>query len=62
MKLDHVFDRALSAPMDVIVKAFPRTPNIAEHAFERGPLDEMRGEIESRLNGVIEAAVAKANG
>jgi hypothetical protein len=60
-KLDHVFDRALSAPMNVIVKAYPRTPNIATHAFERGPLAMMRGEIVERLNAVVEKSVAGAN-
>lgn len=60
-KLDHVWDRMLSAPMDVIVKAYPRTPNIAEHAFERGPLAVMRGQIFERLNAVVEKAVAGAN-
>jgi len=60
-KLNHVFERALAAPMDVIVGAYDRTPNIAEHAFERGPLGAMRGEIVQRLNAVVEKAVAGAN-
>jgi len=60
-KLDHVFDRALSAPMDVIVEAYSRTPNISAHRFERGPLAAMRGEIVERLNAVVEKAVAGAN-
>ena len=60
-KLDHVFDRALSAPMDVLVKAYTRTPNIAEHAFLRGPLAAMRGQAFERLNAVVEQAVAGAN-
>jgi hypothetical protein len=61
MKLDHAWGNALSAPMDVIVAAYSRTPNIAEHAFERGPLAEMRGEINARLNAVVERATAEAN-
>jgi hypothetical protein len=60
-KLDHVFDRMLSSPMDVIVEAYTRTPNISEHAFERGPLGAMRGEIVERLNAVVEKTVAGAN-
>lgn len=60
-KLDHVFDRALSAPMDVMVAAYDRTPNIAEHAFERGPLAAMRGQILERMNATVEKAVAGAN-
>jgi hypothetical protein len=61
MKLDHAWDKMLSAPMDVIVGAYDRTPNIAESAYERGPLDEMGPEIIDRLNAVVEQAVAKAN-
>jgi hypothetical protein len=60
-KLDHVFDRALSAPMDVIVEAYTRTPNIAATRFERGPLAAMQSEIITKLNAVVEKAVAGAN-
>ena len=60
-KLDHAWANALAAPLDVIVAAYSRTPNIAERAFERGPLAEMRDEINSRLNAVVEKAVAQVN-
>ena len=61
MKLDHFWNTALSGPIDVIVSAYDRTPNVAERAFERGPLAEMRGEINERLAAVVEQAVARAN-
>jgi hypothetical protein len=60
-QLDHIWDRKLAEPMTVIVKAFDRTPNIMEHAFERGPLEAMQPEILARLNAAVSKAVAKAN-
>lgn len=61
MKLDHVWGEMLNAPINVMVAAYERTPNIAEHAFERGPLAIMQPEILGRLNAAVEQAVAKAN-
>lgn len=52
---------AYSRPLDVMVSAYDRTPNIEEHAFERGPLEAMQPEIISRLNAVVEQAVAMVN-
>jgi hypothetical protein len=61
MKLDHFWRTRLAAPISVLVDAYTRTPNIAEHAFMRGPLDAMRPEILARLNAAVEQAVAAAN-
>lgn len=61
MALDHHWALQLAAPETVLVDAYSRTPNIAEHAFERGPLAAMQPEVVSRLNAVVEKAVAEAN-
>ena len=61
MKLDHAWANMLAEPITVLVKAFTRKPNIAEHAFERGPLAEMQPEIIERLNAVIAKATQQAN-
>jgi hypothetical protein len=61
MKLDHFWNQALSSPIDVMVSAYERTPNVTATVFERGPLAEMQGEIIGRLNAVVEQAVAGAN-
>lgn len=61
MRLDHVWENALAAPIDVLVAAHSRTPNIAEHAFERGALAEMQPQVLGRLNAVVAKAVAEAN-
>ena len=61
MKLDHLWANRLNAPIIVLVEAHSRRPNIAEHAFERGPLETMQPEIIARLNAVVEAAAAEAN-
>jgi len=61
MGLDHYWSSKLSAPETVIVSAYNRTPNIAEVAFERGPLDEMAPEIAARLNAVVVEATKAAN-
>ncbi len=61
MKLDHAWGNKLAEPMTVIVAAYDRTPNIAEHAFERGPLAEMEPEIMARLEAVVEKATAGEN-
>ncbi|HEY2178102.1 MAG TPA: hypothetical protein VGH15_05920 [Caulobacteraceae bacterium] len=60
MRLDHAWGAALNAPMTVLVDAYTRTPDIAEHAFERGPLAAMQGEIFTRLGAVVDKAAAKA--
>jgi hypothetical protein len=61
MQLDHYWSHLLAAPETVVVEAFTRTPNIQEHAFERGPLEAMRPEILARLNAVVEKTAAAAN-
>lgn len=61
MKLDHHWSLKLAAPEMVLVAAYARTPNIEEFAFERGPLAAMQPEIVSRLNAVVEKAVAEAS-
>ncbi len=61
MALDHYWASKLAEPQSVIVAAYNRTPNIAEHAFERGPLDEMQPEIAARLNAVVDSATEVAN-
>ena len=61
MKLDHYWEHRLAAPTTVLVDAYERTPNIAEHSFMRGPLAAMRPEILQRLTGVVERAVADTN-
>ena len=61
MSLDHYWSTKLAAPQTVIVAAYSRTPNIAETAFERGPLEEMAPEIAVRLNATVEAATKAAN-
>lgn len=49
------------APQDAIQKKLRKSPNIAAHRFERGPLAEMQPEIAARLNAVVEAEIARAN-
>ena len=61
MKLDHAWGEMLNAPITVMVAAYERTPNIAERAFERGPLAVMQPQIIARLNDAVSQAVAKAN-
>lgn len=61
MRLDHYWADKLSAPITVMVDAYTRTPNIVEHAFERGPLEAMQPEILARLNAVVASAVAGTN-
>jgi len=61
MRLDHVFDHVLDEPMEVIVKAYNRTPNVEEFRFERGPLEVMQPIVAARLNAVVAAAVKAAN-
>lgn len=61
MRLDHYWHDKLDAPRMVIVKAFDRRNNQAEHSFLRGPLGAMQPEILRRLNSVVENAVQEAN-
>lgn len=61
MKLDHAWSQKWAGPEMVLVGAYTRTPNIAEHRFERGPLGAMQGEIIERLNAVVEKRVAEVN-
>lgn len=57
-----VHGRALAAPLEALIKAYDRTPNIMQRAFERGTLDEMRPQIIQRLQSVVSTSVADANG
>ena len=52
---------AYSRPDGAIVDAYTRPNNVMERAFERGPLGAMAGQVNARLNAVVEQAVAKAN-
>lgn len=61
MSLDHHWSEKLAAPMTVLVRAYSRTPDIAEAAFLRGPLAAMGPEVVARLNAVVDKAVAQAN-
>ena len=61
MRLDHHWSLLLSRPETVLVQAYSRTPDIAEVAFERGPLAAMQPQVVARLNAVVEKAVAVAN-
>lgn len=62
MRLDHAWARRLAAPIEVLVGAYTRVPDIAERAFERGPLDAMTPEILDRLDAVVASATEAANG
>ena len=46
MKLDHFWNTALTAPIDVIVIAYSRTPNVAEVAFDDARLLAIAPEID----------------
>jgi hypothetical protein len=61
MKLDHYWSTKLAEPTTVLVEAYTRTANIAEHAFERGPLAALQPQVIARLNAVVAQAVAQAN-
>ena len=61
MSLDHAWSQKLDEPISVLVDAYNRTPNIAQHAFERGSLAAMQPEVIARLNAVVEKAVAQVN-
>lgn len=62
MLLDHHWSLKLAEPQAVIVRAYTRTADIAEVAFERGPLAQMQPEIVARLNAVVAKATAGVNG
>lgn len=62
MRLDHFMQSKFDAPMMVIVKAHERRGTIAEHAFMRGPLGAMEGEILTGLNAAVGKAARDANG
>jgi len=55
-RIDRVFGRALAAPMDRLVKAYNRTPKVAERDFVRGAVQDMRPEIIQRLEAVVARA------
>ena len=61
MSLDHHWSRKLGEPETVMVDAYTRSADIAELAFERGPLAAMQPEVASRLNAVVVRATAEAN-
>ena len=55
MQLSHVYDK-LVEPIEVMVAAYSRHPNIAERRYLRGPLDAMRGEIIAELRAALDEA------
>lgn len=61
MALDHFWSTRLASPITVLTKAYSRTPNIAETAFERGPLAQMQPEINARLEAIVADQVKAAN-
>lgn len=61
MRLDHAWNEKFDAPESVLVGAYTRTPNIEEHAFERGPLHEMQAAVLTRLNETVAKAAGEAN-
>lgn len=52
-KLDHVFGHKLKAPTTVAVAAFSRRSTVKSRRFERGALEEMRGEIDAGLKEAL---------
>jgi hypothetical protein len=56
-QLGHVFGR-LVAPIEVLVAAYTRRPNIAPREYLRGPLDEMHDEIVAELEEALAEAAA----
>lgn len=61
MNLSHVFERALAAPMNVLVKASKRHSTIREHRFARGTIESMSSDVLKRLNAVVERTIAQDN-
>lgn len=61
MRLDHAWAERLAAPISVLVSAYTRTVDIAEVAFERGPLAGMSPEILAQLDEAVEKRVAATN-
>lgn len=57
MGLSHFWAKAVE-PRQVMVAAYNRKPDIAQHFFLRGPLEAMKGEIFAEL----EAAMIEAEG
>ncbi len=60
-KLNHVWEEKLKRPITVMVEAFDRKPNIKAQRFLRGPMDQMRPKIMSRLEGVVSKAASDAS-
>ena len=59
-RVSTVFGRTI-APIEATMAAYERHANIEQRAYERGPLDEMRGEISERLQAAIKAATDEAS-
>lgn len=55
MSLDHFWSQILDRPMQVVVSAYTRTPNITEHKFLRGPLATMDEEVITEIREAVEA-------
>ena len=56
-RLTHLFGRA-TAPMQVIVDRYQRTPRIAERRFLRGPFEARRQAIQAEMQQAINRAVS----
>ena len=59
--LDHYWDQKLEEPINVLVDAYARQPNIGAYSFLRTPLAALQPTVRERLNAVVEQAVEKAN-
>lgn len=58
-RISTVFGR-LVAPLDVTMRSYDRLVNIQARAYERSPLDAMRGEIAERLEHAVTVATENA--
>ncbi|MDR3449506.1 MAG: hypothetical protein P4M15_07155 [Alphaproteobacteria bacterium] len=58
---DHVWNKRLSAPIDVLIGALTRTPTIAPQNFVRSVAASMQSEAVERLNAVADRAIEKLN-
>ena len=58
-RLDHAWRRSLNSPLTVLIAAYSRTPNIAEHRMLRGPLAAMSGEAITELQQAVDGAIGR---
>ena len=59
--LDHAWGRKMNSPQEVMVSAYTRQANIVARKFERGPLDSMRGEIQTGFQEAISQTVVQGD-